>query len=120
MMVRMRALLILSFSLTGEAVSLWVPIPRVLVDPSAPVECRTTGDHVEVCLALVLPVDHPVVAAAFPPPPGTDSQASLTLRDGESFVCCLPSLLVKLILYKMFFHHVHLISSFAVETGNLI
>ncbi|GJN18917.1 hypothetical protein PR202_gb06129 [Eleusine coracana subsp. coracana] len=77
------SLLILSFSLAGEAVSLRVPVPRVLVDPSAPVECRAAGDHVEVRLALVLPVDHPVVAAAFPPSPGADPPAPLTLRDED-------------------------------------
>jgi hypothetical protein len=85
------SLLILSFSLAGKDASLRVPVPRVLVDPSAPVECRAAGDHVEARLALVLPVDHPVVAAAFPPAPGTEQQpAPLTLRDGESSVCCLP------------------------------
>ncbi|GJM90125.1 hypothetical protein PR202_ga06374 [Eleusine coracana subsp. coracana] len=75
------SLLIFSFSLAGEAVSLRVPVPRVLVDPSTPVECRAAGDHVEVRLALVLPVDHPVVAAAFPPSPGAEPPAPLTLRD---------------------------------------
>ncbi|KAL6629206.1 hypothetical protein ACP70R_028971 [Stipagrostis hirtigluma subsp. patula] len=75
------ALLLLSFSLGGGAVSLRVPVPRVLVDPSAPVECRFAVDHVEVRLALVLPVDHPVVAAAFPPPAGAEPPAPLVLRD---------------------------------------
>ncbi|KAJ1277759.1 hypothetical protein BS78_04G027900 [Paspalum vaginatum] len=77
------SLLLLTFSLAGErdAVTLRVPVPRVLVDPSVPVECRALGDHVEVRLALVLPVDHPVVAAAFPPLPGAEPPASLALRD---------------------------------------
>ncbi|AQK68153.1 uncharacterized protein LOC100381864 [Zea mays] len=79
------SLLHLSFSLPGDgaAVALRVPVPRVLVDPSAPVECRAAaaGDHLELRLALVLPVDHPVVAAAFPPPPGAEPPASLALRD---------------------------------------
>ncbi|XP_062224163.1 uncharacterized protein LOC133922727 [Phragmites australis] len=75
------SLLLLSFSLAGDAVALRVPVPKVLVDPSAPPECRAAGDHVEVRLALVLPVDHPVVAAAFPPPPGTEPPAPLVLRD---------------------------------------
>ena len=87
------SLLHLSFSLPGDgaAVALRVPVPRVLVDPSAPVECRATdaGDHLELRLALVLPVDHPVVAAAFPPPAGAEPPASLALRDGQSFLCCL-------------------------------
>jgi hypothetical protein len=69
------SLLILSFSLAGKDASLRVPVPRVLVDPSAPVECRAAGDHVEVRLA----VDHPVAAAAFPPAPGTERPAPLTL-----------------------------------------
>uniref|UniRef100_K3YRA1 Ubiquitin-conjugating enzyme E2C-binding protein n=1 Tax=Setaria italica TaxID=4555 RepID=K3YRA1_SETIT len=77
------SLLLLSFSLAGEAapVALRVPVPRVLVDPAAPVECRAAGDHVEVRLALVLPVDHPVVAAAFPPPHGAEPPAPLVVRD---------------------------------------
>ncbi|XP_052141254.1 uncharacterized protein LOC127761076 [Oryza glaberrima] len=75
------SLLLLSFSLAGEPVALRVPVPRVLVDPSAPPECRDAGDHVEVRLALVLPVDHPVVAAAFLPPPGEEPPAPLSLRD---------------------------------------
>ncbi|XP_006648283.1 uncharacterized protein LOC102720491 [Oryza brachyantha] len=75
------ALLLLSFSLAGEPVALRVPVPRVLVDPSAPPECRAAGDHVEVRLALVLPVDHPVVAAAFPPPLGAEPVAPLSLRN---------------------------------------
>uniref|UniRef100_A0ACD5VAB3 Uncharacterized protein n=3 Tax=Avena sativa TaxID=4498 RepID=A0ACD5VAB3_AVESA len=73
------SLLLLSFSLPGAGpVSLRVPVPRVLVDPSAPPECRAVGDHLEVRLTLVLPVDHPVVAAAFP---GADPPAPLSLRD---------------------------------------
>uniref|UniRef100_A0A0D9VBU1 Ubiquitin-conjugating enzyme E2C-binding protein n=1 Tax=Leersia perrieri TaxID=77586 RepID=A0A0D9VBU1_9ORYZ len=75
------SLLLVSFSLAGEPVVLRIPVPRVLVDPSAPVECRAAGDHVEVRLALVLPVDHPVVATAFPPPPGEELPAPLSLRD---------------------------------------
>ncbi|KAG0531571.1 hypothetical protein BDA96_04G034000 [Sorghum bicolor] len=79
------SLLHLSFSLPGDgaAVALRVPVPRVLVDPSAPVECRAAaaGDHLELRLALVLPVDHPVVAAAFPPPAGAEPPACLALRD---------------------------------------
>ncbi|KAG8076723.1 hypothetical protein GUJ93_ZPchr0006g45172 [Zizania palustris] len=75
------SLLILSFSLAGGPVALRVPVPRVLVDPSAPPECRAAGDHIEVRLTLVLPVDHPVVAAAFPPAPGVEPPAPLSLRD---------------------------------------
>ncbi|CAN6277469.1 unnamed protein product [Urochloa humidicola] len=92
------SLLLLSFSLAGEGtapVTLRVPVPRVLVDPAAPAECRAAGDHVEVLLALVLPVDHPVVAAAFPPPHGVEPPAPLSVRDdmkslsaGESHLYC--------------------------------
>nr|CAB3448754.1 unnamed protein product [Digitaria exilis] len=77
------SLLLVSFSLAGEAapIALRVPVPRVLVDPAALVECRAAGDHVEVRLSLVLPVDHPVVAAAFPPPHGAEPPAPLAVRD---------------------------------------
>ncbi|URE33768.1 Inositol monophosphatase family [Musa troglodytarum] len=46
---------------TGDVVFLRVPVPKVLVDPSCPVECRAMDDHIEIKLALVLPVDHPVM-----------------------------------------------------------
>lgn len=45
----------------GNNVALRVPVPRVLIDPSC-VDCRTTGDHVEIKLALVLPLDNPAVS----------------------------------------------------------
>ncbi|CAL5060472.1 unnamed protein product [Urochloa decumbens] len=92
------SLLLISFSLAGKGaapVALRVPVPRVLVDPAAPVECRAAGDHVEVRLALVLPVDHPVVAAAFPPPLGASPPKPLAVRDdmknlsaGEAHLYC--------------------------------
>ncbi|XP_031107214.1 uncharacterized protein LOC116011922 [Ipomoea triloba] len=40
--------------------SLRVPIPRVVVDFESPVHSRTLDDHIEVKLALLLPVDHPL------------------------------------------------------------
>nr|GMC66180.1 uncharacterized protein LOC109167581 [Ipomoea batatas]GMD43119.1 uncharacterized protein LOC109167581 [Ipomoea batatas] len=40
--------------------SLRVPIPRVVVDFESPVHARTLDDHIEVKLALLLPVDHPL------------------------------------------------------------
>lgn len=46
---------------TGDVVSLRAPVPKVLIDPSCPVECRAMDDHIEIKLALVLPVDHPVM-----------------------------------------------------------
>lgn len=42
-----------------------VPIPRVLIDPSSPVDARALEDHIEVKLVLLLPVDHPLVTADF-------------------------------------------------------
>ncbi|KAL6888551.1 hypothetical protein ACP4OV_009577 [Aristida adscensionis] len=96
------SLLLLSFSLAGAAVSLRVPVPRVLVDPSAPVECRFAGDHVQVRLALVLPVDHPVVAAAFPPPPGVEPHAPLVLSDVcEEPICTRCSLVLQNMFSKI-------------------
>lgn len=38
-----------------------VPIPRVLVDAESPVSSGALDDHIEVKLALLLPVDHPLV-----------------------------------------------------------
>ncbi|KAL6993518.1 hypothetical protein U1Q18_011631 [Sarracenia purpurea var. burkii] len=44
-------------------VSLRVPIPRALVDAESPVQFRALGDHVEVKLVLLLPVDHPILTS---------------------------------------------------------
>ncbi|KAF3635142.1 putative mitochondrial chaperone BCS1-A-like [Capsicum annuum] len=38
-----------------------VRVPRVLIDPEVPVNCRTFDDHIEVKVSLLLPVDHPLV-----------------------------------------------------------
>ncbi|XP_074586307.1 uncharacterized protein LOC141841990 [Curcuma longa] len=46
----------------GNDVALRVPVPRVLIDPSCRVDCRATSDHVEIKLALVLPLDNPAVS----------------------------------------------------------
>ncbi|XP_010254726.1 PREDICTED: uncharacterized protein LOC104595621 [Nelumbo nucifera] len=43
--------------------SLTVPVPRVLVDLDSSVDFRATEDHIEVKLALLLPVDHPIVTS---------------------------------------------------------
>ncbi|KAL6568881.1 hypothetical protein OROHE_003622 [Orobanche hederae] len=40
----------------------WVPLPRVLVDPESPVHFKVFDDHIEVKLVLLLPVDHPLVS----------------------------------------------------------
>ncbi|CAA7032607.1 unnamed protein product [Microthlaspi erraticum] len=45
-----------------EVVSLRVPVPRVLLDAESPVNFRALEDHIEVRLALLLPVDHPLVS----------------------------------------------------------
>ncbi|KAL8231071.1 hypothetical protein R6Q57_000849 [Mikania cordata] len=45
------------------AASLWVPIPRVLIDVESPISFRALDDHIEVKLVLVLPVDHPIVSS---------------------------------------------------------
>lgn len=37
-----------------------VPVPRVLIDPVAPVQVLSRKDHIEVKLVLVLPLDHPM------------------------------------------------------------
>ncbi|PON75730.1 Ubiquitin-conjugating enzyme E2-binding protein [Parasponia andersonii] len=47
----------------GE-VSLRVPIPRVLIDDESPVSFRAMDDHIEVKLALLLPVGHPIVSSS--------------------------------------------------------
>lgn len=44
----------------AEEVSVRVPVPRVLIDPGSGVEIKARDDHVEVRMALVLPVNHPV------------------------------------------------------------
>lgn len=54
-----KSLLTLCFA-QGESIR--VPVPRVLIDPEAPVHCRVFDDHVEVKLALLLPVDHPLIS----------------------------------------------------------
>lgn len=46
----------------GEGVSLGVPVPRVLVDYESPLGFRALDDHIEVKIALLLPVDHPLVS----------------------------------------------------------
>ncbi|KAL4582653.1 hypothetical protein LXL04_007211 [Taraxacum kok-saghyz] len=42
--------------------SLWVPIPRVLIDVDSPINLRALDDHIEVKFVLILPVDHPIVS----------------------------------------------------------
>ncbi|KAJ9561936.1 hypothetical protein OSB04_007096 [Centaurea solstitialis] len=44
------------------AESLWVPIPRVLIDAGSPINLRALDDHIEAKFVLILPVDHPIVS----------------------------------------------------------
>ncbi|XP_027179000.1 uncharacterized protein LOC113777965 [Coffea eugenioides] len=39
-----------------------VPLPRVLIDPESPVQFTAYDDHIHVKLALLLPIDHPLVS----------------------------------------------------------
>nr|VDD38537.1 unnamed protein product [Brassica oleracea] len=45
-----------------DGVSLRVPVPRVLLDAESTIKFRALDDHIEVRLALLLPVDHPLVS----------------------------------------------------------
>ncbi|XP_076882127.1 uncharacterized protein LOC143530487 [Bidens hawaiensis] len=49
-------------NINNQVTSLWVPIPRVLIDAEAPISFRPLDDHIEVKLVLLLPVDHPIVS----------------------------------------------------------
>ncbi|XP_058227839.1 uncharacterized protein LOC131336142 isoform X2 [Rhododendron vialii] len=70
-----QSLLTLTWFEAGAEVSLRVPIPRVLVDPESPLQCRALDDHIEVKLVLLLPVDHPIL---------TSLDSVLNLSDDES------------------------------------
>lgn len=50
-----------SAAAVGRQVVLRVPVPRVLIDPGCPVECVAKSDHFEIKLALIVPVDHPLI-----------------------------------------------------------
>ncbi|KAM7529677.1 hypothetical protein LguiB_033087 [Lonicera macranthoides] len=58
-----QSLLAVSFFQDQVEVSLRVPIPRVLIDVESPVNFRALDNHIEVKLALLLPVDHPLVSS---------------------------------------------------------
>ncbi|XP_071711882.1 uncharacterized protein [Rutidosis leptorrhynchoides] len=45
----------------NQLASIYVPIPRVLIDVDSPINLRAFDDHIEVKFVLVLPVDHPIV-----------------------------------------------------------
>ncbi|KAF7135073.1 hypothetical protein RHSIM_Rhsim08G0121800 [Rhododendron simsii] len=70
-----QSLLTLTWFEAGAEVSLRVPMPRVLVDPESPLQCRALDDHIEVKLVLLLPVDHPIL---------TSLDSVLNLSDDES------------------------------------
>ncbi|XP_062000421.1 uncharacterized protein LOC133717718 [Rosa rugosa] len=56
------SLVLLTWTAAGAGeVSLRVPMPRVLLDDESPVSFKALDDHIEVKLALLLPVDHSIV-----------------------------------------------------------
>nr|XP_043617728.1 uncharacterized protein LOC122589498 [Erigeron canadensis] len=57
-----KSLLQLTWVHNDQTTSIWVPIPRVLIDPDSPISLRALDDHVEVKFVLLLPVDHPLVS----------------------------------------------------------
>ncbi|KAF5736003.1 isoleucine--trna ligase [Tripterygium wilfordii] len=60
-----------------KKVSLRVPISMVLIDPDSPVRFGALDDHIEVKLALLLPVDHQIVLRF---------DSVLNLSEGENIV----------------------------------
>ncbi|KAK4760836.1 hypothetical protein SAY87_005729 [Trapa incisa] len=46
----------------GEGISLGAPVPKILIDHESPLSFRALDDHIEVKVALLLPVDHPLVS----------------------------------------------------------
>ncbi|XP_030530971.1 uncharacterized protein LOC115741281 isoform X2 [Rhodamnia argentea] len=79
-----RSTIDVSFTVDSEHdVSLLVPIPRVLIDCDSPVSFRTLDDHIEVKLALLLPVDHPVMS-------NLQSMLSLSEDGGEALLPDAP------------------------------
>lgn len=82
------SLLLVSWMEEGAGdLALSVPVPRVLIDPGSPVQCVARGDHIEVKLALVLPLDHPMsvnLSAAL------DAGGAAVGREGGSSDSLLP------------------------------
>ena len=58
-------------------------MPRVLVDPISPIECCTKDDYIEVKLALLLPVDHPVIAELLGKDKDVERFTPLSLTSGN-------------------------------------
>ncbi|XP_027074800.2 uncharacterized protein [Coffea arabica] len=57
------SLLVRFYQAEAEAcTSFRVPLPRVLIDPESPVQFTAYDDHIHVKLALLLPIDHPLVS----------------------------------------------------------
>ncbi|GKD15233.1 hypothetical protein Tco_1199640 [Tanacetum coccineum] len=46
-------------------VTVWAPLPKVLIDADAAVNVRVSDDCLELKFVLLVPVDHPVVLATF-------------------------------------------------------
>lgn len=85
------------------------PIPRVLIDPSCPVDCRASEDHIEVKLVLLLPVDHPLVTTDFDSDLGFSEEG---LRGGRGISDRLKPLSLDSGLWKLgfFFFYLFIIS----------
>ncbi|XP_020703622.1 uncharacterized protein LOC110114919 [Dendrobium catenatum] len=83
-----RSLLLVSWHIGDEgAVSngrsfIWIPVPRVLINPECSVDVKAMADHIEVKLVLLLPVDHPVESEIWGSP-GMDPDRCLPLSLGS-------------------------------------
>lgn len=71
-----KSLLQLTWLHNNQPRSLWVPIPRVLIDVESPISFRALDDHIEVKILLVLPIDHPIVSSF-------DFEGAAALEDDE-------------------------------------
>ncbi|PKU86138.1 hypothetical protein MA16_Dca001969 [Dendrobium catenatum] len=86
-----RSLLLVSWHIGDEgAVSngrsfIWIPVPRVLINPECSVDVKAMADHIEVKLVLLLPVDHPVESEIWGSP-GMDPDRCLPLSLGSGEV----------------------------------
>ncbi|MQM20146.1 hypothetical protein Taro_053161 [Colocasia esculenta] len=85
------SLLLISWTEEGAGnLALRVPLPRVLIDPGSPVQSVARSDYIEVKLALLLPLDHPMsvnLSAAL------DVESVAVEREGGSSDFSLPLIL---------------------------
>ncbi|XP_057529210.1 uncharacterized protein LOC130807856 isoform X2 [Amaranthus tricolor] len=77
-----RSLLIITWNheKLSNQISLFVPLPRVLVDLDSPLNFGAYEDHIQVKIPLLLPVDHPIV-----------SSFVSELNSGDEFGSCVSS-----------------------------